>query len=253
MSELFGIDISKWQGDIDWNTLAKNKDLSFVIMRAASGLGTDSKFLEYVTECKRVGLPFGLYFASTAKTVDEAKAEAALAVLTAKKYKPDYPIWYDVELDSQRKLGRDAVTEIVKTWLDTVSAAGIRCGFYSNRDWLTNVFDYDKLKGYPLWYAAYPSTAEKKLTEAAKDNRSKLSFPEAVIWQWSSNGKVPGIVAPVDLNVCYEDLMDKGELTVAEAKVVVKEKAGLSDATITFLAAYKYGDDLFKKLAKAMC
>lgn len=222
--EIYGIDISKWQGDIDWDTLAQNKDLSFVIMRAASGTGMDSKFESYVADCKRVGLPFGLYFASTAKTVEAAKGEALLAIAIAKKHNPQYPIWYDVELDSQRKLGKATVTQIVKTWLDTVSAAGVRCGFYSNRDWLNNVFDYAKLKGYPLWYAAYPSTAEKKLTQAAKDNRSKLSYPEAVIWQWSSAGKVPGIVAPVDLNVCYEDLLEKPKptekkyITLAELK-----------------------------------
>ena len=220
--EKYGIDISKWQGDIDWDTLAKNKDLAFVIMRAASGTGTDSKFESYVADCKRVGIPFGLYFASTAKTVDAAKTEATLAIEMAKKYKPQYPIWYDVELDSQRKLGKATVTQIVSTWLDTVSAAGVRCGFYSNRDWLNNVFDYAQLKGYPLWYAAYPSTAEKKLTQAAKDNRSKLSYPEAVIWQWSSNGKVDGIVAAVDLNVCYEDLLERPKekryITLAELK-----------------------------------
>lgn len=225
MSEIYGIDISKWQGDIDWDTLAQNKDLSFIIMRAASGTGMDSMFGSYVADCKRVGIPFGLYFASKAKTVEAAKEEAALAIELAKKHKPSYPIWYDVECDYQRKLGKDVVTQIVKTWLDTVSAAGIRCGFYSNRDWLTNVFDYAKLKGYPLWYAAYPSVAEKTLTEAAKDNRSKLSFPEAVIWQWSSNGKVPGIVAPVDLNVCYAEYLptklDRGYVTISEAKEIL--------------------------------
>lgn len=256
-NELYGIDVSKWQGDIEWDTLAQNKDLSFVIMRAASGTSMDSRFAEYVAECKRVGIPFGLYFASTAKNVNAAKKEAELAIEVAKKHKPDYPIWYDVELDSQRKLGKKAVTEIVLTWLDAVSAAGIRCGFYSNRDWLNNAFDYAKLKGYPLWYAAYPSMAEKKLTEATKNNRSKLSYPEAVIWQWSSSGKVPGIVAPVDLNVCYEDLLDKGkadssEIEVAAAKEIIAKKAGLSEATITYLDSYKYGDALLKKLAKAM-
>lgn len=252
MSEIYGIDISRWQDKIDWDTLVRNNDLAFVIMRAASGTRVDGFFGSYVVDCKRVGIPFGLYFASTAKTVDDAKKEAALAIEMARKYKPDYPIWYDMELDYQRKLGKSAVTQIVKTWLDTVSAADIRCGFYSNRDWLNNVFDYAKLKGYPLWYAAYPSTKQKKLTGAPKDNRSKLTYPEAVIWQWSDNGKVPGITAPVDLNVCYEDLLDYGESDVAEAKAIIEKKAGLSKATIDYLEAYKYGDALLKKLAKAM-
>ena len=64
MSELYGIDISTAQGEINWDALAQNKDLSFVIIRASQGLAQDSRFARNIEECQRVGLPFGLYFTS---------------------------------------------------------------------------------------------------------------------------------------------------------------------------------------------
>lgn len=223
MVERYGIDVSRWQGVIDWDKLAENADLSFVILRAASGCAYDSKFKEYIKEIKRVKIPFGLYFASTALSVEDAEKEADFAIGVLREHGSDYPAFYDVELASQKALGTETVTAILKTWLDRVSAAGYNAGYYTNKAWLDTVIDEKQLEGYPLWYAAYPSVSEKTLTDAPKDNREKLSYPQAAIWQWSSNGRVDGINAKVDLNVCYETYPaspKKEYLTLADIKAM---------------------------------
>ena len=134
-----------------------------------------------------------------------------------------------MELKHQRELGKDMITKLLKLWLDTVKETGVRCGIYTNKDWLDNRIDISKLDGYDLWYAAYPSITAKKITDGRKDNRSKLSYPQAVIWQWSSKGSVEGISGNVDLNICYEKFQKEqkpvslGYIALEEVKKLVKE------------------------------
>ena len=75
MSERYGIDISRAQGVIDWDVLAENKDLSFVLIRAAQGTAQDTRFADNIREVLRLGLPFGLYFAASAVTAQGVAAE----------------------------------------------------------------------------------------------------------------------------------------------------------------------------------
>ena len=228
MTERYGIDISRAQGAIDWDVLAENKDLSFVILRATQGTAQDTRFADNIREVLRLGLPFGLYFAASAVTAQGVAAEADCAAEYVRQYKPRYGAWYDMELKSHRELGKDAITTLLRQWCDRVKEAGGRYGIYTNRDWLLNRIDLDRLPDALLWYAAYPSTARKTLAEAPKDNRQKLSFPQAALWQWSSAGRLDGIIGNVDLNVCYEDFAsittapEKGYITLAEAKALLQ-------------------------------
>lgn len=226
MSEIYGIDISTAQGEINWNDLARNPNVSFVIIRAAQGISQDSRFDHNIEDCQDAGIPFGLYFASSASTVSGCEKEADVAINYAKAYNPRYGLWFDFEGDSRTKLGKPVITQCIKAWLDKVSAAGYECGWYTNRNWMLNLIDYDQLlPKYRLWYAAYPSTAQKKITDCPKDNRQKLSFPQASIWQWSDNGRVDGLTKAVDLNVCYDDFPETteelGYITLAEAKEIL--------------------------------
>lgn len=229
MIERYGIDISRAQGAIDWDTLAQNADLSFVLIRAAQGTAQDTYFARNIREVQRVGIPFGLYFAASATTADGVREEAAAAIDCCRLYKPVLGAWYDLELPRHRALGRDGVTALLRCWLDAVRGAGQRCGIYTNKAWLDTIIDHSLLTDCDLWYAAYPSTARKTLTEAPPNNRQKLSYPQAVLWQWSSAGRVDGIVGNVDLNVCYEDFAsttttapEKGYITLAEAKALLQ-------------------------------
>jgi len=234
MAEVYGIDVSRWQGDIDWDKLKANKELSFVILRAASGCAFDTKFADYIANCKRVGIPFGLYFASTALTVDAAVKEADFAIPVGKEHKSAYPCFFDMELDSQRALGKAAVTAMIKAWLERVSAAGLRAGNYTNKAWLDSYINYAEIKQYDLWYAAYPSSGIKQLTDVPKDNQGKLSYPLAKLWQWTNSGRIDGISENVDMNVCYESYASAPPspgpfLTAREAILFLAEKGVLAD------------------------
>ena len=209
--ERFGIDISRAQNSIDWETLAKVEDLEFVIIRAAQGTAEDSRFAENVRAAMRLKIPFGMYFASSATTAEEAIAEANFAAEYAKQYQPIYGIWYDMELPKQQTLGKQKITQLLRVWCDRVKEVGVPYGIYSNRDWLNNRIDLQQLADANLWYAAYPSVKQKVLTDAPKENRSKLSYPQAAIWQWTSKGRIDGIIGNVDMNVCYKDFLPQKE------------------------------------------
>lgn len=209
--ERLGIDISRAQNSIDWETLAKVEDLEFVIIRAAQGTAEDSRFAENVRAAMRLKIPFGMYFASSATTAEEAIAEANFAAEYAKQYQPIYGIWYDMELPKQQTLGKQKITQLLRVWCDRVKEVGVPYGIYSNRDWLNNRIDLPQLADANLWYAAYPSVKQKVLTDAPKDNRSKLSYPQAAIWQWTSKGRIDGIIGNVDMNVCYKDFLPQKE------------------------------------------
>lgn len=227
MSEKYGIDVSTAQGVIDWDKLAANDDLSFVILRATQGTATDSRFERNISECERVGIPYGLYFAASATTEQDVRREAEYAVdFFCDLYRPQYGAWYDMELAKHKALGKAKITDLLKTWLTCVSGEGYRCGIYTNKDWLDNRIDHKLLDEYDLWYAAYPSTAKKTLTGAPKDNQPKLSYPQAAIWQWSSAGRIDGISGNVDLNVCYEDFApeSKGYLTLEKLRRMMREQ-----------------------------
>lgn len=209
--ERLGIDISRAQNSIDWETLAKVEDLEFVIIRAAQGTAEDSRFAENVRAAMRLKIPFGMYFASSATTAEEAIAEANFAAEYAKQYQPIYGIWYDMELPKQQTLGKQKITQLLRVWCDRVKEVGVPYGIYSNRDWLNNRIDLPQLADANLWYAAYPSVKQKILTDAPKENRSKLSYPQAAIWQWTSKGRINGIIGNVDMNVCYKDFLPQKE------------------------------------------
>lgn len=209
--ERFGIDISRAQNSIDWETLAKVEDLEFVIIRAAQGTAEDSRFAENVRAAMRLKIPFGMYFASSATTAEEAIAEANFAAEYAKQYQPIYGIWYDMELPKQQTLGKQKITQLLRVWCDRVKEVGVPYGIYSNRDWLNNRINLQQLADANLWYAAYPSVKQKVLTDAPRENRSKLSYPQAAIWQWTSKGRINGIIGNVDMNVCYKDFLPQKE------------------------------------------
>lgn len=209
--ERLGIDISRAQNSIDWETLEKVEDLEFVIIRAAQGTAEDSRFAENVRAAMRLKIPFGMYFASSATTAEEAIAEANFAAEYAKQYQPIYGIWYDMELPKQQTLGIQKITQLLRVWCDRVKEVGVPYGIYSNRDWLNNRINLSQLADAHLWYAAYPSVKQKVLTDAPKENRSKLSYPQAAIWQWTSKGRINGIIGNVDMNVCYKDFLPQKE------------------------------------------
>lgn len=198
--EIKGIDVSAYQGDIAWATVA-DYGMSFAILRITeAGNVIDSKFERNFAGCVQYGIPVGVYKYSYAKTTDQAQteADAVLKVLNGRKLQ--FPVFYDLEWSEQRNLGKTAIEKIAVAFLDKIQAAGYKVGIYCNVDWYNNVLT-DALKKYDLWIARYPANDDGWLQE-----RLRPDF--GVGWQYSSKATIPGISEYVDRDVFYKDYSD---------------------------------------------
>lgn len=193
-----GIDVSYYQGDIDFAKV-KASGVGFVIIRCGiTGWGdakskkADVRFEEYYAKAKQAGLGVGVYYYSCAETVAEATAEAQLTLQLLEGKQIDYPVWYDVE--EPRKLGeltKEQITDIIIAYCTTIEKAGYYCGIYANKNWLDNKMIYDKIKRFDIWLAQWT-------------DKPTYSNPYG-IWQYSNNGTIQGINERVDLNYAYKD------------------------------------------------
>jgi len=196
-SGTMGIDVSKHNGNIDWNAV-KNSGVSYVIIRCGyRGYSTgvlveDPKFHSNIKGAKAAGLKVGAYFYSQAVNEVEAVEEASMAIDLVKGYGLNYPLFLDVEASGGRADGisRDMRTAVCSTFCQTVQNSGISAGVYANKTWFTEKINTANLTNYKLWLAQYAS--EPTYTATRYD-----------LWQYSSKGKVSGISTNVDMNISY--------------------------------------------------
>ena len=186
------IDVSTWQGNIDWSKV-KADGVQGAIIRAGFGKVAsqkDNKFERNYTNAKAVGMPIGAYWYSYATSVADAKkeAEVCLSILKGKQF--EYPIYYDLEDPSMTGCGKSVLTQIATTFCETLESAGYYVGIYSNPNWLKNYLNYNTVKKYTLWLAHW--------------GVSEPSY-ECGLWQYSSSGSVSGISGRVDMNWGYQD------------------------------------------------
>lgn len=194
-----GIDVSKWQGEIDWKKV-KNAGCEFVFIRIGvqNGFGGESKEDTYFTDnfkgAKAAGLKVGVYYYTYATDEKEAKEQAkfVLKTLSDNSFKPDLPIVYDWE--SWNKLGGlgmsiNDLNNCAKSFLDTVEKAGYDGMLYSSKYYLEKTLWRLDTTKYPVWLAHYVS-------------QTSYAGPYSV-WQCSCTGKIPGINGDVDINVMY--------------------------------------------------
>lgn len=191
-----GIDVSLFQGEIDWQKV-KADGVEFVFIRVGGrgttdgGLYTDSKAQEYYRAAKAAGLQVGAYFFSQAISEAEAREEAVFALKQVKKWELDLPFVYDWEW-AEKGSRTDGMTGALLTkctlaFCQTVEAAGIQPMIYFNESQGLDMLDLSQLQQYPFWLAMYDGA---------------MDFPYRVdYWQYSETGKVDGIDAPVDLNI----------------------------------------------------
>lgn len=188
-----GIDISKWNGSVDFNE-AKNDGVEFVIIREGYGKKdpkqVDKLFHRNIQEAQKAGLSVGVYHYSYADSVSDAKAEAKFCLENIKGYKLDYPICFDIEDKEQLKLNNRQRTDICKAFCETIENAGYYAMIYCNLNWYKNYLYSEELKKYDLWLAQWG-----------------IAMPEVEcgIWQKSSKGTISGINGNVDLNISYKD------------------------------------------------
>lgn len=182
------IDVSYWQGTIDWNKV-KAAGIDGAIIRYADGDTLDSKFDGNMTKAKAAGLHVGCYIFSRAKSVAKAEKEAARLYAAAAKYQPDMPLYIDLEAKGLEK----TANKVAQAFLAKMDALGGRGGVYANLNWFNNYLaeTLTKYSDRPMWIAQYNS----KMT-----HKQPSLFG---MWQYSSTGSVNGIKGNVDMDHCY--------------------------------------------------
>lgn len=193
---VMGIDISKHNGNIDWNAV-KNSGVQYVILRcgyrgSASGvLVEDQKFKSNIQGATAAGLKVGIYFFSQAVNEVEAVEEASMTLSLIKNYRITYPVYIDVESANGRADGisKAARTSVINAFCQTIRNSGYTPGLYANKNWLTEKINTGALGGCKIWLAQYV---------AAPTYGGRYEM-----WQYSSRGSIAGIKGNVDLNVSY--------------------------------------------------
>ena len=189
----FGIDVSKWQGNIDWSQASSA--VSFAIIRcgfrgSSGNIAVDPKFAQNIQGAKANGVRVGVYFYSIAMNEAQAVEEASLAIQQVSQYGGvSLPIYIDMEDSRQLSLSQAERDAIVMAFCRTVQNSGYSAGVYANKNWLTNHLTPSSYGGISIWVAQYN-------TQCTYKGRYD-------IWQYSSKGSIPGIAGNVDLNTSY--------------------------------------------------
>lgn len=201
--EIKGIDVSAWQGKIDWKTVA-DYGMGFAILRITeAGNVVDSQFENNLAGCNKYNIPVGVYKYSYAMTIAEIQREARKVVSTLNGRRIQFPVFLDLEYNNQRSLGSESIHKMADVFREIVEAAGYKFAIYCNVDWYENVI-CSHLKKYDFWIARYPANDDGWLQE-----RLRPDF--GVGWQYSSKAKIPGISGTVDRNVFYKDYSEEIE------------------------------------------
>ena len=196
-SGVLGIDVSKWNGSIDWNAV-KNSGVSYVIIRcgyrgsSTGALIEDPKFVSNIKGAKAAGLKVGVYFFSQAVNEAEAVEEASMALNLVSGYGLEYPIFLDVEASGGRGDAVDTATRtaVCRAFCATIQNSGYKAGIYANKTWLTTKMNAGSLADYKIWLAQYASAPSYTTTKYD-------------IWQYTSKGSISGISGGVDMNISY--------------------------------------------------
>ncbi|MCM1025734.1 MAG: Ig-like domain-containing protein [Roseburia sp.] len=191
-----GIDVSKWNGTIDWAAV-KNSGVDYVIIRcgyrgsSAGKLVEDPKFTTNIKGATAAGLKVGIYFFTQAVDEREAVEEASMVLEQIRNYKISYPVFLDVESSGGRadSISKETRTAVCKAFCQTIQNAGYTAGIYANKHWLETKINAGELNAYKIWLAQYAT----RPTYTGKYD----------IWQYRSTGKVTGISGNVDLNLSY--------------------------------------------------
>ena len=196
-SQSRGIDVSKFQGSINWSQV-KASGVDFAIIRVgyrgygSGALVEDSQFRANIQGASSAGIPVGLYFYSQAVNEEEAVEEASMVLSLCGGYRLNYPIYYDTEYVAGGRangISRETRTACAVAFCETIRNAGYSAGVYSYASWFYNSLSYANISKYSIWIAQYRDTLD-----------FKYSYK---IWQYSSKGRVPGISANVDMNIAY--------------------------------------------------
>ena len=227
-----GIDVSKWNGDINWNKV-KSDGIDYVIIRGGFGNSSvDQKFKSHIEGASKAGLKIGIYWFSYATSVAKAKEEAAKCLETIKPYKDkiSYPVFYDFEyasVDYAKKNGinitKNLSTEMADAFLTDIKNAGYITGIYTNKDFSDKYFESDLLYANNLWIAQY--------------NQECTYNKPYMMWQYTETGTINDIgtssnPAYFDMNYTY---LKPTNGSIAESKIDLSSASSnnIDDVTYT--------------------
>lgn len=202
----FVIDISKWQGEIDWDKLSET-DVDAVILRVSrGGLTTenygdsaDTRFVEYIENLEKLNIPYGVYHFNTATTVEIARIQAqnVVGILKETGAKPTYPVFADIETNG----GECDLIKIAKVYMETFIENGYMPGIYANQNYWKNYLNDPELCAYYRWIANYGINNGYPNDAFSPDD----GIENYMMWQYTSVGKVGGITEnTVDLNALFD-------------------------------------------------
>lgn len=180
------VDISEWNGIINFELLKHVVD--YVIIRCGYGQDMasqdDKQWVRNVTECERLGIPYGVYFYSYAKTKARIEGEIKHCLRLLRGHSPSLPVFFD----SEEKGTQNVAKHNAKRFCDAMITNGYKAGIYASKSWFENYIG--ETWGYDLWIARYANA---------------LGVDNVDIWQYSSNGSVAGINGRCDVNHVYKD------------------------------------------------
>lgn len=191
-----GIDVSRYQGDINWPSVAASgKQFAIVRVGSSNSNGTyvDPYFLKNINGAKAAGLKVGAYYYTYAKTRAAVATELETYLAALEGLQLEYPVFVDVEASSLQSVGATTLTGLVIYAMDILDQRGWYPGWYSYTNFVANYLDASRLRAYPFWIADY---------------RGYVGYNGAYdIWQYSSQGTVNGISGAVDLNYSYRNFL----------------------------------------------
>lgn len=186
-----GIDVSTFQGTIDWNNV-KAAGIKFAIIRGGYGRHEkDEKFESNYKNAKKAGVPVGVYHYSYADSIEKAEQEAEFCISYLKGKQLEYPVAFDIEDKTQSILTRERITDIAAAFCERLEKAGFYVCIYSSKSWFTDKFDMRKLSRFDIWVAQWNAECTYKGNYG--------------MWQYSNTGSVNGISGRVDLDYAYKD------------------------------------------------
>ncbi len=196
-SGTMGIDVSKWNGNINWNQV-KNSGVSYAIIRcgyrgsSAGALIEDPKFKANIQGAQAAGIKVGVYFFSQAVNEVEAVEEASMCINLCSGYSLSMPVYIDVEGSNGRgdQVSASQRTANIKAFCGTIQSAGYKAGVYSNKTWFTQRMNASSLTSYKIWLAQYAASVTYTATRYD-------------MWQYTSKGSISGISGNVDMNILY--------------------------------------------------
>jgi GH25 family lysozyme M1 (1,4-beta-N-acetylmuramidase) len=200
MAEIKGIDVSRWNGKIDWKTVA-NYGMGFAILRITEkGNIVDSTFESNYKDCIENKIPVGVYKYSYATTIAQIEDEANVVIKTLNKRKLDYPVFLDIEDKCQENLSDSLMMKMIEAFRAIIIKAGYKFGIYCGYSWYQYQLP-ESAKKYDCWVARYPNNDTGELQE-----RLRVPASSGVIgWQYSSKATIPGIPTKTDRSVFYKD------------------------------------------------